>query len=167
MLQRRHSGLRYPHPPLTIGVSSEPHGCATRAGQPGVSGQVGRRVGGPATGARQRRAPGHHEVGVQAVGSTAGGVQAGQVCQLLAFSGRGVEASVSLGRPQDEGDKKRGAPRDRWTSSHCSAPRGRKAGWGSPEGAPGLPREGSHTLRTTLRPRRATHPTPGGPPGLT
>lgn len=75
-------------PTLTVGVSSEPHGRAARAGQPGVSGQVGCRVSRPATRARQRGAPSHHEVGVQAISSTAGGVQAGQVSQLLALSGR-------------------------------------------------------------------------------
>lgn len=152
LLCSKHSGLRYPHPRLTIGVSSEPHGRATRAGQPRVSGQVGRRVGGPATRARQRRAPGHHEVGVQAVSSTAGGVQAGQVGQLLAFSGRGVEAAVSLGRPRGEGERKRGAPRDWLPPGHCSASGGRGAGWGSAGGP--------HMRRTTPRPHRAPKASP-------
>lgn len=107
---------------LTVGVSGEPHGRVARAGQPGVSGQVGRGVSRPATRARQRGAPSHHEVGVQAISSTAGGVQAGQVGQLLALSGReqryqrlprwplrmsareGVSPQVTDGQPGHHGD---------------------------------------------------------------
>lgn len=92
------------HPTPTVGVPGEPHGRATRAGQPGMSAQVGCGVGGPAPGACQRWATGHHEVGVQAVSSTAGGMQAGQVSQLLTFSERetGIGNSpVGLGRGRE------------------------------------------------------------------
>lgn len=52
--------------------------------------------------------------------------------------------------------------------------RGQKSQLGLTIGAPGLPRERSHSLKTTphlhratLHLRRATHPAPGGPPDLT
>ena len=44
---------------------------------------------------------------------------------------------------------------------------GQKSQLGLTIGAPGLPRERSHSLKTTPHLRRATHPAPGGPPDLT
>lgn len=90
-----------PNCPLTIGVSCEPHGRAPRAGQPGVGSQVGRGVSRPAPRACQRRAPRHHEIGVQAVRSTAGGVQTSQVRQLFTLSG--TEKTDRHGSPGKEG----------------------------------------------------------------
>lgn len=102
----KHQRRELAHPTPTVGVPGEPHGCATRAGQPGMSAQVGCGVGGPAPGACQRWATGHHEVRVQAISSTAGGVQTGQVSQLLTFSERetGIGNSpVGLGRGWGKG----------------------------------------------------------------
>lgn len=153
--------------PLTVGMSSEPHGRAPRAGQPGVRGQVGRRVGGPATGTCQRRAPGHHEVGVQAVSSTAGGVQTGQVSQLLTFSGSEQGRQGQAGRPQGRVGEKGYRPKSpgdtrlllgrlctRWTEEPA----------GARQRAPGafLGRV-SHILRTTPQPGRVIHPCLGPP----
>lgn len=74
---------------LTVGVAGQPHGGAPRPGEPGVRGQVRSGVCRPAPRARQGRASRHHQVGVQTVGGTAGGMNPGKIRQLLALSGHG------------------------------------------------------------------------------
>lgn len=128
-------------PTPTVGVSGEPHGRAARAGQPGGSGQVGCGVGGPAPRACQRRAPGHHEVGVQAISSTAGGVQASQVGQLLTFSGRRTEALATAQLARGTWERWGVAPSTQGTPSVKRGGLSLRT-----QGPPGLsPRKGTHT----------------------
>lgn len=88
---------------LTVGMASQPHGGAPCPGEPGVGCQVRSGVCRPAPGARQGWAPRHHQVGVQAVGGTAGGVYSGKICQLLAFSGDGGGKRETVSRCPNDG----------------------------------------------------------------
>lgn len=82
-----------------------------------MCGQVSGGVSRPASRACQRRAPSHHEVGVQTIRSTAGGVQTGQISQLLTFSAKGNRGMRTTGGPGMGRERKKGtAQAAHWVS---------------------------------------------------